>query len=54
MNKVRISTKRKYKKYQREIMELKNTIEEYNNRIENSLEGFDSKLDQAELKVKDR
>ena len=43
MNKLRISTKRKNIK-EKQILELKNTITE----LKNSLEGFSSRLHQAE------
>lgn len=45
MRKVRISTKREcLNKYQREIMEQKNTMTKLNK----SVEGFNSRLDEAE------
>lgn len=43
----RISTKRKYKKYQTEITELKNIIE-----LKNSMESFKGRLDQVEERIK--
>ena len=44
MNKVKVSTKRNIKKYQKEIIERKNIITE----LRNTIEGFKIRLDQAE------
>lgn len=42
-----ISTERKYKKKQTEILELKNEI----TKLKNSLEGFNHRLDEAEERI---
>lgn len=46
MNKVRIKEIENIEKYQTEIFKLKNTITE----LKSSVEGFKSRLDQAEIK----